>query len=242
MDRSSHKYCILLSLLILHLVQLGVPAQRRRPPAGGRLAVVVDERLAALRDAPHLSARLIQRLSRGRAVSVRGSVKAKVGIVFYKVRVTRRTEGWIQGEALLLPSRFDDDVRLERLIMASEDFDRLARARIFLDFFPRSRVRPAVLLVFGEAAAVAAERLSREAKRRLDPKEMSASGAAEFSYFLNYSGLDRYNRYGIRFLFDPTQKQLLYDGAAWRELIRRYPHSPEAEDARTRLRSSGTND
>jgi hypothetical protein len=37
------------------------------------------------------------------------------------------------------------------------------------------------------------------------------------------------------FVFDRTSKRLHYDGAAWRELTRRYPNSPEAVEARKRL-------
>jgi hypothetical protein len=38
--------------------------------------------------------------------------------------------------------------------------------------------------------------------------------APEFSLFLNYTGLDRYNRQGVVFIFDPKTKRLHYDGAA----------------------------
>lgn len=234
MNRSSLTYYLVISLLIVHLAQIIVPAQKRRPPAGGRLAVVVDERLAVLRDAPNLSAQLVQRLSRGRIVAIRGASKPNMGVVFYKVNVTRRTKGWIQAEALMIPSRRGDDMSFQRLIMASNGFDRIARARIFLNHFPHSPLRPAVLSVLAQAGEVAAERLSKEARRRLDPNETAATGAKEFSYFLNYSGLDRYNRQGIRFLFDSTEKRFLYDGAAWRELLHRYPHSPEAAEAQKR--------
>ena len=48
-----------------------IVAQHRKPPAGGRLAIVVDERLAALRATPQLNGRLVRRLSRGRLLAVR---------------------------------------------------------------------------------------------------------------------------------------------------------------------------
>jgi hypothetical protein len=120
--------------------------------------------------------------------------------------------------------------------VASEDFNRLARARIFLDFFPRSAMRPAVLLLYAAAAESAAEKLTREAARRLNVNEVMAGGAPQFSYFLNYSGLDRYNRQGVRFVFDGQTESIRYDGAAWREILRRYPHSPEAGQARQQKR------
>jgi hypothetical protein len=221
-------------LLLALLVALVAPAQarkKRRPPAVGRAAVVVDERLAALRDAPSMSANLLQRLGRGRYVSVTGEKSSGDGVTFYRVAVTRRTGGWIQSEAVIRPARAGDDARLLKLIRGSEEFDRLARARIFLDAFPRSPLRPAVLLVIGDAAEDAAQKLTREAQRRLDAREMDAGGAPVASYFLNYNGLDRYNRNGVKFVFDPAKRQLHYDGAAWREILRRYPHSTEAAEA-----------
>lgn len=215
-------------------------AQQRRAPEGGQRAVVVDERLAALRDGPDLSANLLQRMSRGRAVAIRGVKRSPDGVTFYRVMVTRRTGGWIQSEAVVSPSRREDDARLLRLIQSSEDFDRLVRARIFLDVFPRSQLRPAVLLLLGQEAERSAVKLSRDAARRLDEKEMAAGGAPVFSYFLNFNGLDRYRRQGISFIFDRSAKQFHYDGAAWREILRRYPRSPEAEQARKRLEALAT--
>lgn len=210
-------------------------AQTRRTPEGGQRAVVVDERLAVLRDAPDFSANLLQRMSRGRAVAIRGAKRAPDGVTFYRVAVTRRTSGWIQSEAVVSSARKDDDERLLRLIQNSEDFDRVVRARIFLDVFQRSPLRPQVLMLYAEAAEKAAGRLSRDAVRRLNEKEMAAGGAPVFSYFLNYNGLDRYRRQGITFVFDRAAKRFHYDGASWREILRRYPRSPEAEEARKRL-------
>jgi hypothetical protein len=151
------------------------------------------------------------------------------------VTVTRRTRGWIQAEAVIVPRRSGDDERLLQLIEASADFDRLARARIFLDTFPHSYFRPRVLLIFGDAAEKAAVKLSQEALRRLNLEEMQANRAPLFSYVLNYTGLDRYNRQGVRFVFDREQQKLHYQGASWREIIRRYPKSAEAAEAQSRL-------
>jgi hypothetical protein len=210
---------------------------QRRAPVGGQRAVVVDERLAALRDEPELSARLLQRMSRGRMVAITGTRRAPDGVTFYRVAVTRRTRGWLQSDAVVSPARAGDDERLLRLIRGSEDFDRIVRARIFLEMFPRSSLRPAALLLYAEAAEEAARKLSREAARRLVEREMTAGGAPLHSYFLNYNGLDRYNRQGISFIYHRATKQFHYDGAAWRELVRRYPRSPEAAEARKRLDS-----
>ena len=210
---------------------------RRRPPAGGRVAIVVDERLSALRATPELSGVLMRRMGRGAFVAVKGEKRSRDGLVFYRVNVTSRTSGWVQRDALVSPARSGDDARLLRLIKGSDDFDRIARARIFLDNFRGSALRPEVLLIYSQAAEEIAGRLSREAGRRLNEKEMDAGGAPLHSYYLNYSGLDRYNRQGITFIFDAREKRLRYDGEGWQELVHRYPRSPEAAEARRRLES-----
>ncbi len=207
----------------------------KRAPAGGRVAIVIDERLSALRTTPELSGKLLRRIGRGGLVAVRGEKRSRDGVVFYRVNVTSRTSGWVQREAMVSPWRADDDARFLRLIRASEDFDLIARARLFLDYFRQSALRPEVLMIYATAAEGAAAHLSRDASRRLEAKEMSGGGAPLHSYYLNFNGLDRYNRQGITFTFDDPTKRFYYDGAAWRELANRYPRSPEAVEARKRL-------
>jgi hypothetical protein len=215
---------------------------KRRAPAGGRVAIVVDERLSALRVTPELSGVLLRRIGRGTLLAIRGERRNRQGVVFYRVNVNSRTNGWIQREALVSPSRAGDDARLMRLIKGSEDFDRIVRARIFLDYFRLSKFRPEVLMIYAQAAEDIAGRLSRDASRRLDEKEMTAGGAPLFSYYLNFNELDRYNRQGITFIFDADAKKFRYDGEGWQELVHRYPRSPEAVEARKRLESrSATN-
>ena len=227
---------VLSSVLLLCLTL--IPANsfaKRRPPTGGRVAVVVDERLSALRATPELSGKLLRRMGRGNFVAVKGDKRSRDGVRFYRVNVNSRTSGWIQREAIVSPARVGDDARLLRLIKASDDFDRVARARIFLDNFTSSQLRPEVLLIYSQTAEDIAGHLSREAVRRLDSREMNAGGAPLFTYFLNYNGLDRYNRQGVTFVFDSREKALRYDGEGWHELIHRYPRSPEAAEARKRL-------
>ena len=214
--------------------------QKKRVPPGGNIAVVADERLAALRVSPSLSARLIRRLGRGRFVSVRATRRNSEGILFSHVVVTRRTSGWVQSEAFVMSGRSGDDQRLAHLIGGTDEFDRIARARIFLDHFPRSSLRPKVLLALGEAAEEAATQLSREATRRFARREIPIDGAPEHSYYMNYNGLDRYNRQDVTFTFDRATKQFHYDGAAWREIVRKYPNSPEAAEAKKRLEKLAT--
>ena len=213
-------------------------AQKRRIPTGGRLAIVVDERLSALRVAPNLSARLVERLSRGRFVAIIGTAHDREGVTFYRVKATRRRHGWIQSDAVISSSQPADDQRLMRLIRDAKEFELVARARIFLDAFPSSPLRPAVLLLYGDAAEEVTEKLSNEAARRLDEEKIVANGAPQFTYFMNYNGLDRYNRQRVKFVFDRSVKRFHYDGAAWRELVQRYPQSPEAAEARNRLEAA----
>ena len=225
-----HKLTLCLFLILLN--SSSILAQQRKPPAGGRMAIVVDERLAALRATPQLNGRLVRRLNRGRLLAVRSMKTSADGITFLLVNVSSRTHGWLQREAVVSPSRAGDDQRLLTLIEHSQGFDRISRARIFLDHFQRSRLRPAVLLLLGDTAEQLATKLSADAVRRL--KE-DRGDAPEFSYFLNYTGLDRYNRQGITFVFNQSTKRFHYDGSAWRELIRRYPHSLFATEAKIKL-------
>ena len=218
-------------LCVLVFNQQFVVAQKRKPPTGGRLAVVIDERLAALRATPQLNGKLVRRLSRGRLVAVRSSKTTADGVTFFLVNVSTRTHGWIQREAVASPSRRGDDERLLRLIEGCHGFDRISRTRIFLNHFSRSPLRPKVLLLLGESAEEIADKLSRDTARKLTVK----GDAPEFTYFMNYTGLDRYNRLGVRFTFNPVTRRFHYEGAAWRELIRRYPRSNEAREARKYL-------
>jgi hypothetical protein len=236
--RARHLRIVMIGLAVVAISQLvgsGASAQKRRLPPGSHLAVVADERLAALRTTPEPTARLLRRLNRGHFVSIRGASRNRDGLIFYHVAVTRRTSGWLQSQAVIASWRPGDDQRLLRLIGGADEFERVAYARVFLDTFPRSPLRPQVLLMYGDAAEDAAAKLSREAERRFERRELPAGGAPEFSYYLNYTGLDRSNRQGVIFTFDRSAKKFHYNGAAWREIIQRYQNSPEAEEARKRL-------
>jgi len=221
--------CLFLTLLVAHASALG---QQRKAPTGGRVAIVVDERLAALRSTPELNGHLVRRLGRGRLVAIRSVKTNRDGITFFFVNVTTRTRGWIQRESVVSPSRWGDDARLFRLIQQSHDFDRITRARIFLDRFRRSPLRSAVLLLLGDTAESISAKLSATATRKF---ANTALEAPEYTYYLNHPALDRYNRQGIHFTFNPTTKRLHYDGAAYRLLLRHHPNSPEAAAARQRL-------
>lgn len=232
---ASRRWLLLFLNTILLSLFASAQAQKPRIPQGGHLAVIADERLAALRSAPDPSARLLRRISRGRFVSIRGASRSRDGLLFYQVAVTRRTLGWLQSDAVVSSWRSGDDDRLVRLLDGADEFERVARAKIFLDLFPRSPLRPKVLLIYGDAAQEAAAKLSRDAERRFERRELPAGGAPEFSYYLNSSSLDRYNRQGVTFTFDREAKKFHYEGWSWREILRRYPNSAEAAEAQRRL-------
>jgi hypothetical protein len=79
--------------------------------------------------------------------------------------------------------------------------------------------------------------LSSDAARRLDRREMAASGAPLHSFYLNFVPLDRYRKLNVNFLFNPKAKLLHYDGASWREIVEKSPKSVEAIEAQKRLDS-----
>lgn len=222
-----HKLTLLLCLLFL-FIQIDALGQRKAP-SGGRIAVIVDERLAALRSTPQLNGKLVRRLGRGRLVAIRSVKTGADGVTFLFVNVTSRTRGWIQRESVV---SVGDDERLLRLIQNSRGFDRISRSRIFLDHFRRSALRPQVLLLLGDSAEELASQLTTSITRKLADTPFEAP---EFAYYLNHSSLDRYNRQGVRFIFNPATKRLHYDGSAWRTLLRHHAKSPEATPARNRL-------
>jgi hypothetical protein len=226
-----HKLTLHFSIISLVLFSTNATAQKQKTPPGGRIAVVVDERLAAVRVTPELTGKLVRRLSRGRLVAIRQARTGREGIVFYFVNMSSRTHGWIQREAIASPSIVGDDRRLLDLISEATDFNRIVRARIFLEHFHRSPLQAEVLRLLGDAAEQSSNKLTQEAIKRIS----SNHEAPELSYVLNYSGLDRYNKQGVLFLFDAKSRRLLYDGAAWREILRRFPRSLQANEAKRRL-------
>ncbi len=213
-------------------VKKAAAAQSPRPVSG--TAVVIDERLAVLRNAPSLFAGVVQRMRRGRNVSIIGSKEAD-GVTFYRVNAPPNNSGWVQAEAVAGKSRKGDDARLAKLVQGSEGFEQIDRAQIFLDTFTDSPLRPAMLLLTGDLVEETALKLSGEATKRLDRREMAASGAPMHSFYLGYVSLDRYRKLGVVFLFNANAKQFHCDGANWREIIQKSPKSNEAAEAQKRL-------
>lgn len=208
----------------------------QKPKEIGNNAMIIDESLSVLRLKPSLFADSIQRMRRGRRVRIL-EAKQSDGVTFFRVAAPPNNFGWVQSDALFGSFRRGDDERLARLIQASSGFDQIELAVNFLELFPSSAFRPAILLLFGDLAEEAAVKLSRDATRRLDRSEMAASGAPMHSFYLNFVSLDRYRKLGVVFLFDTKTKTFHYDGTSWQEIISKFPVSKETSEARKRMDS-----
>lgn len=228
--------------LILAIAALAVSAfpQKPRPVPKvksaeiGQTAIVLDETLSVLRDRPTLFASNVQRMRRGRKVTILGVAEAD-GVRFYKVTAPPSNFGWVQADAVFGKFRPADDSRLAALVRASGGFEQVELADEFFRLFPTSSARPSMLLLFGDLLEEVAAKLSKDAARALSRSEMAASAAPEHSYFLNYVSLDRYRKLGIIFLFNSSTKSFHYDGASWKEIAAKFPNTPEAPEAKKRL-------
>ena len=198
-------------------------------------AIVVDERLSVLRAEPSFAAKPVQRMRSGRTVTISGSREAD-GVTFYRINAAPNY-GWVQAEAVFSKARRGDDTRLAKLVQSSDGFEQIERAQIFLEIYPDSSLRPTILLLLGDLMEETALKLSAEATRRLDRREMAATDAPLHSFYLNYVSLDRYRRMGINFVFNSKTKLFHYDGAGWREIVKIFPKFAEAIEAQKRLDS-----
>ncbi|HEX6123975.1 MAG TPA: SH3 domain-containing protein [Pyrinomonadaceae bacterium] len=236
-----------ISLALVLVCFFPVDAQKRRVVKGtkpvvnagrviGNAAFIIDERLSVLRIRPSLFAASLQRMRRGRRVQILAVTDAD-GVRFFKVRSSNGYIGWVQSDAVFGKFRPADEARLAGLVLATDGFERIELANAFLTLYPASRFRPAILLLFGDLIEEAAARLTKDAGSRLSRREMAATGAPLHSYYLNFNMLDRYRRAGVLFLFNPSTRNFHYDGASWKELVRKYPSAPEAAEATKRLYS-----
>lgn len=210
------------------------PVAAQKSAANINTAIVVDERLAVLRAEPSLYARPIQRMRIGRIVQISGSKEAD-GITFYRVTALPNSFGWVQSDAVIGRQKRGDDIRLAKLVQSFDGFEQIEYAVLFLETYADSALRPQILLLLGDLMEEIALKLSSEAARRLNKREMAASGAPLHSFYLNYVSLDRYRRLGIGFLFNSSTKLIHYNGASWREIIAKFPKTSEAVEAQKRL-------
>lgn len=237
---TSHFSRSLLIVGLLLALTAGSQAQTKRKFfIPGQHAVVFDDRLSALREQPNVKAALKQRLSRGRIVGILGTNKSRNGAPFLRVAVSRNVRGWMLAAALArLGSVADGEKILAAIAESKDDLTKARMARLCADEVRLPAIAPKALLALGQAAEHAAEKLSRDADRRLGD-DVPAGGLSKREFVLSFNGLDRYNRAGVTFDYDEARDRIVYDGAAYRELLRRYPRSPEAQPARERLAHLG---
>ncbi|MBX3277974.1 MAG: hypothetical protein KF868_08245 [Acidobacteria bacterium] len=220
---------------VLVCLMLLAPSVWAQTASSARRAVVCDERISALRERPEMQSPLRRRLRRGRVVWVTGSRRTREGVEFLRVAVTRRTSGWVMADAVARRGVRGDALRLIELIESSaDDFVRIRLAQIAETEFRGSPESARALLLLGEAADRAAQNLTRLSMRRVKTYGETMPQQRRV-YLLNDPALDRYSRLGVRFTTDAEAERLVYDGAAYRELIRRYPGRPETATARERI-------
>jgi hypothetical protein len=108
-------------------------------------------------------------------------------------------------------------------------------AHQFFELYPDSKLKPSILLLYGDLLEEVAAKLSKDANNRLKRPEMAASAAPMHSYFLNFVSLDRYRKMGIIFLFNSTAKAFHYNGASWKEIVTKFSASDQTAEAQKRL-------
>ncbi|MCB1023229.1 MAG: hypothetical protein KDB79_02490 [Acidobacteria bacterium] len=89
-------------------------------------------------------------------------------------------------------------------------FTQLERAVFFLQYYPDSELRPTIPLLLGDLIEEESLIISKLASTKFHRLEITASGAPLLGFYLSYSGLDRYGRRGIRFLFNLSTRSFHY--------------------------------
>lgn len=199
-------------------------------------AFVIDDRLSVLRRGPSAQSEVIHRLRIGRPVYIIASRNEVAGQSrFCRVAVTRRTRGWIPEAALAVTGRTGEDQRTMKLIEATRDgLDRIVLCRLLVERFNQSPLVPRALMLIGAEAEHVAETLMQRARKRLaDVGENSNASLRD--YYLNDPGLDRYSKLRVAFDFNESIGEFIYDGKAYREVIKRFPKGEDAKLARQRL-------
>lgn len=197
-------------------------------------AFVIDDRISVLRRAPSSQSEAIRRLRLGHVVFVVRGDKRAADSHFCRIAVSRRTRGWIHRSAIAVQSRAGEDRRLMRLIEGTHDgLVRITLCRMLIERFGRSPLVPRALLLIGEESDRAAESLSQRARRRIP--EFAGSNAPLHDYYLNDPGLDRYSRLQVVFDFNDATSEYVYNGQAYRDVVKRYPKAEEAAIARQHL-------
>lgn len=235
--------------IVIAALNISVTAQVRKPRLTnrsrataaksseiGQTAIVIDDTLSVLREKPSLFSDAVQRMHRGRRIQILGVAEAD-GVKFFRVTAPPTRSGWVQADAVFGKFRPGDEERLAKLVLASTGFDQIETAAEFFGLYPDSKLRPSILLLFGDLLEDTASKLTKDASSKLKRNEMAASGAPLHSYYLNFVSLDRYRKLGITFVFSSSTRAFHYDGESWTAIVKKYPTSPEAVEAKKRLDS-----
>lgn len=200
-------------------------------------AFVVDDRLSVLRREADVKSQVVQRLRLGRPVYIIGSRSgAATRPRCYRVAVTRRTRGWIHASAVSIPGQPGEDKRVLRLAEnAGDGFDRITLCLLLIERFKSSPLVPNALLAMAAEAERVAPTLSERAAKRASSLDPRTANASLRDYYLNDAVLDRYSKLRVSFDFDEAAGQYVYDGWAYRVIIKRFPASEAAKTARERL-------
>lgn len=229
------RIAILLALCLMAGALDATAQTKRNLFIPGQPAIVFDDRLSALREQPDVKAALKQRLGRGRRVGILGTGKSRSGSQFLRVAISRNVRGWILAAAVArLGNAADGEKILAALAASRDDLTKMRMAQLCAGELRLPPLAAKALLILGQTAEHAAENLSRAADRRLGDVVLE-SGLSKRDFVLSFNGLDRFNRAGVTFEYDEAKDRIVYDGAAYRELVRRYPRSDEAQAARDRL-------
>ncbi len=236
-----HRSRIALSLFAVSVIlcstkHLQAQAQTAQAKPRSLFAYVFDERFSVLRTQPGTEAPFLRRLRVGHRVYVPLHQADPARAKYRKIVVSRNVVGWMPAAALAAPGIPGDDERLFRYALAQPDEEALIALRILTAHFDRSPLRPRALLKLGKIAEAISTKLSNRANRKLRKEELQLpEGLGEEDLFANYRGLDRFASFGIRFIYLKKSDRFLYRGEAYQEILRDYPHSPEASSARERL-------
>ena len=118
---------------------------------------------------------------------------------------------------------------------ASDGFDRITLCLLLIERFKSSPLVPTALLTMAAEAERVAPMLSERAAKRAPAIDPRTANASLRDYYLNDAVLDRYSKLRVSFNFDEAAGQYIYDGWAYRVIIKRFPASEVAKTARERL-------
>jgi len=200
------------------------------------LAYVFDDRFSVVRSRPDAESGFLRRLRPGHRIFIAINSPDLGRAKFRRVTVSRNLSGWILAAAIAAPGVPGDDQKLFRYAESQPRDKGILALRILTTHFTRSRLRAAALLRLGQLAEEEARQLSIRANRKLTREELALpDGLEEMDLFANYRGLDHFAAQGIRFAYLAEKDHFVYNGDAYKEIVRRFPESAEAVTAREKL-------